>query len=166
MLEEEMSENMKRIKITEMLIYIVGTELAGALSALLGGNSSLFYSQLSKPPLSPPVWVFPVIWSILYALMGISAFLIYTSNAPINHKRTAYIIYAVQLLVNFTWSIVFFRLKMLGVSVAVILLLLALIIVMIIVFRKIRPISAFLNVPYLLWTIFASYLNIGILILN
>lgn len=157
---------MKRKKITEMLIFIVAAELAGALSALFAGNSSSFYSELTKPPLSPPGWLFPVIWPILYALMGLSVFLIFTSNGTSKEKRTAYRIYAAQLLVNFTWSIVFFRLRMIELSVAVILLLLVLIIVMIAVFRKIRPISAFLNVPYLLWTIFASYLNIGILILN
>lgn len=157
---------MKKRKITEMLIFIVGTELVGALSALLAGNSSLFYSELAKPPLSPPGWLFPVMWSILYALMGISIYLIYMSNAALREKRRAYTIYAAQLLVNFTWSIVFFRLKMIGLSVAVILLLLALIMVMIAAFRKIRPVSAYLNIPYLLWTIFASYLNIGILILN
>lgn len=81
-------------------------------------------------------------------------------------KCPAFIIYGMQLFVNFMWSIVFFRFKMFGLSVAVILILLGLIIAMIITFRRIRPLAAYLNIPYLLWILFASYLNIGILLLN
>lgn len=109
---------MKKPKITELLIFIVATELVGALSGLLAGNSFSFYKELIKPPLSPPGWLFPVMWAILYALMGISAFIIYTSNAK--EKCPAFIIYGTQLFVNFMWSIVFFRFKMLRLSVAVV----------------------------------------------
>lgn len=157
---------MKKYKITELLIFIVSTELAGVLSGLLAGNSSEFYSGLIKPPLSPPAWLFPIVWQILYALMGISAFLIFTSDVETDKKRTAYLIYYLQLFFNFIWSIIFFRLKMPGLSAAVILILLVLIIAMITVFYKIRPAAGFLNIPYLIWTLFASYLNIGILILQ
>lgn len=157
---------MKKRKITELLIFIVGTELVGVLSGLIAGNSSSFYKELMKPPFSPPGWLFPVTWAILYALMGISAFLIFSSDARKKEKRTAYVIYGIQLFVNFTWSIAFFRLKMIGLSVAVILLLLVLIVIMMTVFRKVRPISAYLHIPYLLWTAFAAYLDIGILLLN
>ena len=87
-----------------------------------------------------------------------------TSNAK--EKCPAFIIYGTQLFVNFMWSIVFFRFKMLRLSVAVILTLLGLIIAMIIIFHRIRPSAAYLNIPYLLWILFASYLNIGILLLN
>ena len=135
---------MKKPKITELLIFIVATELVGALSGLLAGNSFSFYKELIKPPLSPPGWLFP--------------------NAK--EKCPAFIIYGTQLFVNFMWSIVFFRFKMLRLSVAVILTLLGLIIAMIIIFHRIRPSAAYLNIPYLLWILFASYLNIGILLLN
>lgn len=155
---------MKKTKITELVIFIVATELVGALSGLLAGNSFSFYKELIKPPLSPPGWLFPVMWSILYALMGISAFIIYTSDAK--EKRPALIIYGTQLFVNFMWSIVFFRFKMFRLSVVLILTLLGLIIAMIIIFRRIRPSAAYLNIPYLLWIVFASYLNIGVLLLN
>ena len=156
---------MKKQKITELLIFIIATELVGALSGLLAGNSFSFYKELIKPPLSPPGWLFPVMWAILYALMGISAFMIYTSDAK--EKCKAFVIYGTQLFVNFMWSIVFFSdSEMFGLSVAVILTLLALIIAMIIIFRRIRPAAAYLNIPYLLWIVFASYLNIGILLLN
>lgn len=155
---------MKKRKITELLIFIVGTELVGALSGILAGNSFSFYEELIKPPLSPPGWLFPVMWAILYALMGISAFMIYTSDSK--ERCKALIIYGIQLFLNFMWSIVFFRFKMIGLSVAVILTLLALILVMMIKFYRIRSVSAYLNIPYLMWIIFASYLNIGILLLN
>ena len=101
---------MKTKKVTELLIFIVATELVGALSGLLAGNSFSFYKELTKPPLSPPGWLFPVMWAILYALMGISAFMIYTSDAK--ERCKALVIYGTQLFVNFMWSIVFFRFRM------------------------------------------------------
>ena len=157
---------MKKIKITDLLIFIVGTELVGVLSGIIAGNSFSFYKEIVRPPFSPPGWIFPIVWIILYALMGISAYLIYTSKATVRQKNFALAVYAIQLVVNFLWSIVFFRLEMLGLSVIIILLLLLLIVVMICVFYRIRPVAAYLNIPYLLWTAFASYLNIGVLILN
>lgn len=157
---------MKKIKITDLLIFIVGTELVGVLSGIIAGNSFSFYKEIVRPPFSPPGWIFPIVWIILYALMGISAYFIYTSKATVRQKNFALAVYGIQLVVNFLWSIVFFRLKMLGFSVAIILLLLLLIVVMICVFYRIRPVAAYLNIPYLLWTAFASYLNIGLLILN
>ncbi len=155
---------MKKGKVTELLIFIVAAELVGALSRLLSGNSFSFYNELIKPPLSPPGWLFPVMWAILYALMGISAFMIYISDAK--ERSKALVLYGAQLFVNFTWSIVFFRFRMPGISVAVILTLLALIVAMIVIFRRIRPAAAYLNIPYLIWIIYASYLNIGVFLLN
>ena len=155
---------MKKPKKTELLIFIVATELVGALSGLLAGNSFSFYKELIKPPLSPPGWLFPVMWAILYALMGISGFYILSS---ISYELcAAFFIYGSQVFVYFMWSIVFFRFKMLRLSVAVILTLLGLIIAMIIIFHRIRPSAAYLNIPYLLWILFASYLKIGKLLLN
>ena len=157
---------MKKIKITDLLIFIVGTELVGVLSGIIAGNSFSFYKEIVRPPFSPPGWIFPIVWIILYALMGISAYFIYTSKVTVRQKNFALAVYAIQLVVNFLWSIVFFRLEMVGLSVIIILLLLLLIVVMICVFYRIRPVAAYLNIPYLLWTAFASYLNIGVLILN
>ena len=162
---------MKKKQITELLIFIIATELVGALSALLTGKSFSFYQEVAKPPFSPPGWVFPVMWGVLYAVMGISVFLIFRTDQNVENtrkfgKRSAYLLYAGQLAVNFSWSIVFFRLQMIGLSVAVILLLLILLVAMIIAFFKIRRSAAYLNIPYFLWILFASYLNIGVLILN
>lgn len=157
---------MKKIKWTDLIILIVSAELVGALAGCLAGNSFSFYKELAKPPLSPPGWIFPVTWTILYALMGISAYIIHASDAEDNEKRSAFIIYGAQLAVNFFWTIAFFRLRSLGLSVGVILLLLVLIVAMLLRFRKVSPAAAYLNIPYLLWTLFATYLDIGVLVLN
>jgi len=157
---------MKKIKLTELLIFIVSAELAGALSGLIAGNFSGFYQTLIKPPLSPPGWIFPIVWSILYALMGISAFLIYSADSPDKNKKVPYLIYTAQLFVNFMWSIIFFKFKLLCAAAAIIILLLILIISMLISFCKIRPAAAYINIPYLLWVAFALYLNISMAILN
>ncbi|MFT3950960.1 MAG: TspO/MBR family protein [Oscillospiraceae bacterium] len=157
---------MKKQKITELLISIAIAELVGVLSGLLAGNSAEFYSGLVKPPLSPPGWLFPVVWPILYALMGISAYLIYASDADGQKKKKALTLYGAQLFVNFMWSIVFFRFQWIGASVVIIILLLVLVIWMTAVFYKIRPSATWINFPYILWLLFAAYLNIGVFVLN
>lgn len=157
---------MKNIRWTELLSFIIGTELVGALSSLLSGNFSSFYGELVKPPLAPPGILFPIVWAILYALMGISAYMIHASDADPNAKRKALTLYAVQLFVNFMWSIVFFRFEQIGAAAAVLLLLVILVGLMIVKFKQIRPLAGYLNLPYLLWTIFALYLNVGFLVLN
>lgn len=156
---------MKKKSLTDLLLFIVGTELVGALSALLsGGNFSAFYNSLKQPPLAPPGAVFPIVWAILYALMGISAYMIYRTDNK--WKNSALLIYGIQLFFNFLWSIVFFRFEKLGVALAVIIILFALILWMLLVFGRIRKAAALLNIPYLLWVAFAIYLNAGVLILN
>ncbi len=157
---------MKKIKWSDLIIFVVSAELVGALAGILAGNSFSFYKELVKPPLSPPGWFFPLTWAVLYALMGISAYIIHTSDAEDDEKRSAFIIYGAQLAVNFFWTIAFFRLRSIGLSVGVILLLLILIAAMILRFRRVSKAAAYLNIPYLLWTIFAAYLDIGVLVLN
>lgn len=157
---------MKKIKWSDLIIFVVSAELVGALAGILAGNSFSFYKELVKPPLSPPGWFFPLTWAVLYALMGISAYIIHISDAEDDEKRSAFIIYGAQLAVNFFWTIAFFRLRSIGLSVGVILLLLILIAAMILRFRRVSKAAAYLNIPYLLWTIFAAYLDIGVLVLN
>lgn len=157
---------MKKIKWSDLIIFVVSTELVGALAGLLAGNSFSFYKELAKPPLSPPGWFFPLTWAVLYALMGISAYIVHDTDTTDEKKRSAFIIYGAQLAVNFFWTIAFFRLRSIGLSVGVILLLLILIAAMILRFLCVSKAAAYLNVPYLLWTIFAAYLDIGVLVLN
>lgn len=157
---------MKKKKITELLIFIVSAELVGALSALLTGDFMQNYNNLVKPPLSPPGFVFPLVWSILYALMGISAFLVFISSKRQSIKNNALTIYGAQLFINFLWSIIYFRFNSPLIAFIDIIVLDLLVIIMIMKFCKINRISAIINIPYLIWILFASYLNISTVILN
>lgn len=157
---------MKKIKIkwTELLIFIVSAELVGALSALLAGDFGSFYSQLIQPHLSPPGWVFPVVWAILYGLMGISAYIVSESESPV--RSAALGAYVIQLAVNFSWSIIFFRFKFLNTAAVAAVVLAVLVAFMICLFRKISKKAAYINVPYMVWSLFAAYLAIGTAFLN
>lgn len=156
---------MKKINISDLLLFVIITELAGAVSSLLsGGNFGGYYDTLTKPPLAPPGWLFPVVWAVLYAIMGFSAYLINRSDNI--GKRSALILYFVQLAVNVLWSPVFFGLKSFGGAVAVIIVLVALVIAMLVVFGRIDRCAALVNIPYLVWVLFAAYLTIGFTVLN
>lgn len=148
-------------------VYIVSTLiplLIGWLAALLGMNGMAEYSQLIKPPLAPPGSLFGIVWTILYILMGISSALIYCSRAP--QRENAIGVYAVQLAANFMWTIFFFVFRWRLFSLLWILLLTALVALMIRQFYKIQPLAAYLQIPYLVWILFAAYLNLGIWYLN
>ncbi|MBR6386299.1 MAG: tryptophan-rich sensory protein [Ruminococcus sp.] len=155
---------MKKIKWTELIISIVGTELVGALSALISGGYSEYYSQLVQPAFAPPSAVFPVVWAVLYAVMGFSAYLVYFSESP--QRKNALIIYITQLFINFSWSIVFFRFRALLPAAAVAVLLVIAVAAMIIIFGKVNKTASRVNIPYLLWSIFAAYLAVGFYVLN
>ena len=156
---------MKKFRVTELLISIVSAELVGALSALVsGGQFREFFAALEKPPYAPPAWLFPVAWAILYALMGYSAYLIYIADS--NGRNKALKIYAAQLFVNFLWSPVFFGMKSLIGGLIVIILLDITVAMMICAFSKVRKKSALINLPYMLWCIYATYLTAGIYMLN
>ncbi|WP_037372769.1 TspO/MBR family protein [Anaerovorax odorimutans] len=136
----------------------------GFISSLLTKNNINLYGEIVKPSVSPPSFVFPIVWTILFILMGISAYLIYISNS--SYKNTALKIYVAQLIVNFLWSIIFFNLQMYLFAFIWLLFLLTLIILMIVSFSKINKLAAYLQIPYLIWVIFAGYLNLAIYLLN
>ena len=140
--------------------------LVGAVAGLLTGNSREVFAMVEKTPLSPPAWVFPVVWTILYTLMGISSYLILTSDADERLKESAIRLYGFQLLVNFLWPTFFFNFGWYGFSFFWILILWVLVVVMIVWFHDINPVAGYLNIPYLLWLTFAVYLNWGIWVLN
>lgn len=154
---------MKKIDWTELLIFIVSAELIGAVSALLSGGFGS-YLQLVKPPLSPPGWLFPVVWAILYAVMGISAYFVYKSDSEL--KKAGSGIYILQLSVNFLWSIIFFRFGWLNAAAFAAVLLTVLVVGMILIFLRIDKKAGLMNIPYFVWCLFASYLAIGTSILN
>ncbi len=157
---------MKRNNLYDLLIFVLSAELAGVLSSLFSGDISAVYDTLEKPPLSPPAWVFPIVWIILYALMGISAFIVYRSDGEPVRVKSALRVYWLQLVVNFSWSIVFFRFQAFWAAAVVLAILLVLVITMLVKFAKIRPAAALINVPYLLWLLFAGYLNVATAVLN
>ncbi|MBR0184317.1 MAG: tryptophan-rich sensory protein [Clostridia bacterium] len=140
--------------LTANLAISLGT---GILSALITRNSMDTYKNLNLPKLAPPSILFPIVWTILFILMGISAYIIYESNS--DQKQNALTIYGIQLLVNFIWPILFFNLELYLFSFVWIILLWLLIILMINSFKKISNVAAYLQIPYLLWVTFASYLN-------
>lgn len=155
---------MNKPKLTDLLISILTAELVGALSGVVAGDISGTYALLNKPPLSPPGWVFPVVWAVLYALMGISAYIVYNSNS--SKKGCAFALYTAQLILNFTWSIVFFRFQAYGAAAAVLAALIIAVVLMIVCFARIRPAAGIINIPYLLWLLFAAYLNIATGLIN
>lgn len=148
------------------LLLCLGLPLAvGGLSALLSGSMA-GYRELIRPPLSPPGWVFPVVWAVLFLLMGWASFRISESGAPKEAKRQALGIYGLQLFVNFLWSPVFFRLELRLTAFIILLALWLLICLTIHRFSAIDEKAGDLLLPYLIWVTFAGYLNLGIFILN
>lgn len=140
--------------------------LTGALAALLTRESMTAFMQQNKPPLSPPGILFPIVWTILYTLMGISSYLVFSSDTTKEDINDALSVYALQLFVNFCWSIIFFRLEWYLFAFCWLLLLWALILYTILLFYRISKPAAYLLIPYLLWVTFAGYLNLGIYLLN
>ena len=140
--------------------------LVGVVASLLTGGGMEVFASVEKPPLSPPGWLFPVVWTILYILMGISSYLILTSETDESVKERAIRIYGLQLLVNFLWPTFFFNFGWYLFSFFWLLLLWFLVLVMILRFWEINKLAAYMNIPYLIWLTFAAYLNWGIWRLN
>lgn len=156
----------KRINWKQLLILIAIPLAVGGLAALLTGKSMGSYEGLQKPPLSPPPILFPIVWTALYILMGISAYLVYTAPAAQSVRTRGLLVWGLQLFFNFLWPLLFFKLAAYAVSFFWLLALLALVAAMIFAFRKASHTAAWLQSPYLLWGIFAAYLNLGVWALN
>ena len=154
---------MKRYK--PLLIALVIPLAVGGLGALLAGGMS-DYGAMVKPPLSPPGWIFPVVWSILYLLMGLASWRIWKGDATMEQKRKALGLYAAQLFLNLLWPILFFRWQLFLAALVLLIGLWVLIFLTIRAFSKIDEKAADLLIPYLLWVSFAVYLNFGIFLLN
>jgi len=157
---------MQKSKWKTYVFWIVLTELVGALAGFLSREGTeLYQASVLKPALTPPGWIFPVVWGILYLLMGIAAAriaLLQESGA----QRAALRVYGLQLAVNFIWPLLFFNLQAFGAAFLWLVLLFALIVWMILSFRELDKAAAWLLLPYLLWTAFAGYLSYGVWMLN
>lgn len=149
-----------------LLVCIAIPLFLGGVASLLTGDAMEIFSMEEKPPLSPPAWIFPVVWTILYTLMGISSYLILASDVEENRKEEAFRVYGLQLAVNFLWPTFFFNFQWYGFAFFWLLFLWVLVIVMIVRFWNINKVAAYLNLPYLIWLTFAAYLNWGIWRLN
>ncbi len=149
-----------------LIISIAIPLLVGALSGFISSGSMAQFGQLNKPPLAPPGFLFPIVWTILYTLMGIASYLVYTSDKNQTEIREALTVYALQLAVNFFWSIIFFNLEWYLFAFFWLVLLWVLILYTILLFYRISKPAAYLMIPYLLWVTFAGYLNLGIYLLN
>lgn len=154
------------MKKPKYLPWILAVEAAGVLSGLLSRQEMQMYAEMiQKPPLSPPAILFPLVWTILYALMGIGAARI-AASADGDLRSRALNVFVVQLVVNFFWSLIFFNAQAYGFALVWLLLLWVLIIAMILLFWPVDRLAALLQIPYLLWVTFAAYLNYGVWRLN
>ena len=149
-----------------LLLCLAIPLVAGGIGALLGGDFGQSYGAMYKPLLSPPGWVFPVVWTLLYLLMGWASYLVLTSEASEPRRRRALTVYAVQLGLNLLWPLFFFRLGWYVFAFVWLLALLAAVLLCQVLFRYIVRRAGQLLIPYLVWLFFAAYLNLGVAILN
>lgn len=140
--------------------------IVGGVAAFLSRGGMAIFATLKQPPLSPPSWLFPVVWTILYVLMGIASYLVWTSVAEDNVIADAIVLYCYQLTVNFLWPIFFFDFGWYLFSFLWLLLLCGMVYLTVRTFYSISKPAGYLLIPYLVWVIFAGYLNLGVWLLN
>ncbi|MBQ7331948.1 MAG: tryptophan-rich sensory protein, partial [Opitutales bacterium] len=156
-------------KINAYVVSILIAMGVGALAAYFtSAGMRTLYAEIQTPPLAPPAVIFPIVWTALYFLMGLSAAMIWAEKSPEKAaiRRRALIIYAASLAVNFSWCFVFFSFRAFGVSFVWLLVLLTLVLKTICEYRKISPRAAYWQIPYAVWLCFAGYLTCGIWFLN
>lgn len=156
--------SVRHIKWKPLLLSLFISLGIGALSGLLTRGSISLYQTVRRPQLSPPAGVFPVVWTVLYILMAISAYLIYESGSKC--RKPSLIIYGIQLVVNFFWPVIFFNWHAYLFAFLWLILLWCLVLVMIVLFYRCRRCAALLQIPYFLWLSFALYLSYSVWALN
>ncbi len=153
------------IRWKSLILHLLIPLAVGALSGLLTWDSMEIYHALKKPPLSPPSILFPIVWTALYLLMGIGAYMVQNSVSA-KGRAPAMKAYAIQLAVNFLWPLLFFRMQEYLFAAICAVLLCVLIIRMMVYFFRVDYRAALLQFPYLIWSVFACYLNFGVYALN
>jgi translocator protein len=157
-----------------MKVNQIGKLIASLILPLgIGGIAGMFiseaipgwYASLNQPTFNPPNWVFGPVWTTLYTIMGISLFMIWRFEAS-KERNQAILIFMVQLLLNFCWSFFFFYFRMIGLALTDIIMLWIMILLMLVRFYKIKPLAAYINIPYFLWVTFATLLNAAYFLLN
>ncbi len=152
------------VNLKRLLIALAVPLAVGGLSAFASGSFSEQYAVVNKPPLSPPGWIFPVVWTLLYLAMGYASYLVMTVGG--RDAKDALTVYYVQLALNFLWPILFFRFRLYTFAIFELILLIAAVTVMVIRFSHVEERAGYLTLPYLIWLCFALYLNIGVAVLN
>lgn len=153
-------------KLRELILCLAVPLAVGGLSAYLSMGAMEEFEALNQPPLSPPGWLFPVVWTVLFLLMGTASYLVVRAQASQAITKKALIFYGIQLGLNFFWTILFFNLGLRLVSFFWLILLWCIILLTTLQFAAIRRLSGYLMLPYLLWVAFAGYLNFGVYWLN
>ncbi len=156
-----MTENRRKIRIGLLIVLILIPVLTGAFSAFLTSADMNIYETMDRPPLAPPEWLFPIAWTILYVLMGLASYFVYTSSADREQKRKALMFYTVQLMMNFFWSTLFFTYRLYLIALIWLLVMWVLILISAIRFYRIRPVAGIMMCALFLWTTFAAYLNLA-----
>ncbi len=151
--------NLKTFLYTTLITFLFA--FLGGIITYLGMPS---FDALAKPPLSPPSFLFPIVWTILYLLMSVGAAIVYDNEAAVSSK--ALFVYIFQLTLNFWWCVLFFGFRLYLVAFIWLVLLLITVLLMIIMFYRVKPIAGLIQLPYLLWLGFAAYLNLAIWIIN
>lgn len=157
---------MNKSQILKLLASLALPLILGAIAGLFTADAvPEWFKGLNRPSFSPPNWLFGPVWTILYILMGVSLFLIWKQGVS-KERNIALFVFLLQLLLNFAWSFIFFYYNMIGLALIEIILLWIIILVMLVLFYKIKPMAAYLNIPYLLWVSFATILTAAYFILN
>jgi len=157
---------MEKTKLLKLLVSLILPIGLGSIAGLFTAEAlPEWFASLNKPPFNPPNWIFGPVWTTLYILLGISFFLIW-QQSPNKKRNFAILVSLVQLLFNFGWSFIFFYYNMIFLALIEIILLWISIVIMLVLFYRIKPLAAYLNVAYLLWVTFAATLNAGYYILN
>lgn len=163
-MSEVMDMNWRKWK--PYILWILLTEAVGVLSGLLTRDGAAWFQEFAaKPPLTPPSWVFPVVWAILFGLMGISAARIW-ENPESKARSCALNLFVIQLTLNFFWPLIFFNARAYGLAAIWIIALWLAVLLMILKFRHVDLAAAWLQVPYLMWLTFASYLALAVWVYN
>lgn len=159
-------KEIKKFFISVLIPLVAGYASSFIASLLAGGSMSEYYSQLIKPSFAPPSFIFPIVWTILYVLMGISAYIIMKKGYKSPKVKDAMFYYWLQLGINFIWSILFFGLDLRFTALVTLAILLIVVIIMVIKFAKLDKKAAYLNIPYIIWLLYALALNYFIWMIN
>ena len=145
-----------------LVVTILAPLCIGGISAMLTGDMMKEYFFLNKPPLSPPGWMFPVVWTIIYIMMGLASYLVLTSGADRSLIIKALVFYGIQLALNFFWALLFFNGSLYLWALVELLGMWAMIIVTTVLFFRASPAAGVMMIPYILWSSFAAYLNFAV----